>query len=119
MPVQTLTYEVISLPEASILEEGVDGLRWTLKSDARIKTADNQLGVGPVVYEGRTEDPMTDEYDSDGVIRDALFLFIDENDAVKSLVSNMDPTDLSDTMADFMTNHGGSVADMKAKRPAV
>ncbi|MFP4031217.1 MAG: hypothetical protein ACLFQQ_22895 [Desulfococcaceae bacterium] len=119
MPVQTLEFEVIGLPEAEILESGVDKLRWELVSDARIKSEENQLGIGPVVYRGRTEDPLTDTYSSDGVIRDALFLFVDETDAVKALVSNMDPTDLTDTMADFMTNYGGSIDEMKTKRPTV
>ncbi|MFP4423249.1 MAG: hypothetical protein ACLFRG_22155 [Desulfococcaceae bacterium] len=119
MPVQTLTYQVIDLLEAAILERGVNGLQYELVADARIKTEDNELGVGPVVYRGRTEDPETDTYSGDGVIRDALFLFVDEEDCLKSLVSNMDPTDLADTMADFMDTHGGSVADMKAKRPNV
>lgn len=119
MPVQTLTYEVITLPEAEIFESGVDKLRWTLVSDARIKTAENSLGVGPVVYQNRPEDPLTDQYSSDGVIRDALFLFVDEADCVKSLISNMDPTDLQETIDDFMATHGGSVVEMKTKRPTV
>jgi hypothetical protein len=99
------------------MSEGVDENKWTLESDARIKSETNQLGIGPVVYKGRPKD-AEGNYDKAGSPRDALLLFVDENDAVYCLFEDQAPTDIADTMADFMTNHGGDIAAMKANRPA-
>ena len=118
MAVLTLVKEVLSREEAALIEAGATGQGWTLRADARIKTETDPIGVGPVVFEGK---PKTAEgkVSRDGEPRDGLLLFVDEGDAVKALLFLVDPTDLQDTLADFMANHGGSITAMKALRPVV
>jgi hypothetical protein len=118
MPVITTTFEQSSHMEAAILEKGVSGRGWVLASDARIKSEDNALGIGPVVYKGRPKD-VSQEYDRDGVPRDGLLMFYDATECVFCLMEAVDPTDLQDTIADYLTNHGGDIPTMAALKPTV
>jgi hypothetical protein len=117
MPVLTSTFAASTHMFADILEDGADRNNWYLASDARIKSEENSLGIGPVVYRGRPKNGDGD-FDKDGQPRDALLMFVDEADAVYCIHEGQDPVDIADTIADFMTNHGGDLAAMKAKRPS-
>lgn len=118
MPVISLAYEDITEMRAILLEEGAKDEKWTLAADARIKTDQNALGVGPVVYKARP----TDEdgvYSSTGTVKEALFLFFDDDGtAVMCLAENQAQADILLTVDDYLSSHGGDVAAMKALKPS-
>ena len=119
MPALTLTHTGISLMEAQLYAAGADDSRWTLAADARIKTQSNPVGVGPLVYKGRTKDE-SGNYSSSGEVKDAIFLFFDDDGtATQALISEQVEADVLLTIDDFLTNHGGDVAAMKANKPTV
>jgi len=114
-----LTWKTLHLREAELMENGAVRMAWKLHSDARIKTADSVMGIGPVVYTAKPENPETGEYQYDGIIRDALFIFCDEADCVQAMANNADPGNLEETIADYMLSHGGNIQEMKALKPSV
>lgn len=119
MPVQTLSHEAITEMRGLLLEAGADDEKWTLAADARIKTASNPLGVGPVCYKARPTDE-SGNYSSSGTVKEALFLFFDDDgSATMALLEGSNPTDIDLTVEDFLSNHGGDVAAMKALKPTV
>lgn len=119
MPVITLTHEGITEMRGILLEAGADDEKWPLAADARIKTDQNSLGVGPVVYKARKTDENGD-YSSTGTVKSALFLFFDDDGtATMALVEGQAEADVLLTIDDFLTNHGGSIATMKTNKPTV
>jgi hypothetical protein len=112
-----LTWHAVSVMEADLLENGALRKSWSYPADARIKISGALLGVGPVVYKGKTEDPNTGEASYSGVIRDALFLFCDVADCVYAVLENVDPTALQETIDDYIANYGGDIAAMQAMKP--
>ena len=119
MAIVALTWEQDSLIAASLLENGADDLGWTLAADARLKTEEDPTGIGPVVFKGRPKDDTGKVDTKLGFPRDALFIFYKEAEAVRATLESQDPTDLTDTIADFLATHGGDVAAMTALAPAV
>lgn len=119
MAVLALEWRVCSITETDLLESGAIRRTWTAKEDARIKTAAAPLGIGPVVYTGKAENPDTGISSYDGVIRDGLFLFCDESDCVRAILEDVDPTDLEETINNYMDTHGGDVETMQTLKPVV
>lgn len=117
MPVVTLTQIPITHQLGSFLVRGALGENWALKADARIKSDENDIGVGPVVFEGLPKLADGTLYKS-GSPRDGLFVFFDLSDCTFALAEMLDPVDLQDTLSDYLTNHGGDIAAMKANRPS-
>lgn len=118
MPVQSLTWDIISEMRAVLLEAGCEDNRWTLAADARIKTATNKLGVGPVVYKARPTD-AEGNYSSSGTVKDACFMFFDDQSPGYgvAMLEDSNPTDIDLTIEDFLTNNGGDVASMRTNNP--
>jgi len=119
MAIVALTWEQDSLIAAGLLENGADDLGWTLAADARIKTEENPVGLGPVVFKGRPKDDDGKVDTRNGSPRDALFIFYKETEAVRTTLEAQDPVDVMDTIADFLASHGGDAAAMTALAPAV
>jgi hypothetical protein len=115
----SLAWKSVPVIVGDLLENGANRKMWSYPVDARIKTSEAPLGVGPVVYKGKEENPETGESTYSGVIRDALFLFCDTADCVYAVLENVDPTDLNETITNFIANSGGDIAAMQAKKPAV
>ena len=115
----SLTWKSVSMMEADLLENGAVRKSWALHSDARITISGSTLGVGPVVYTGRPEDPETGAAVYDGVIRDALFLFcdLDSSHCVRAILEDRNPTDLQETISAYMQASGGDVSAMQALKP--
>lgn len=103
-----------------MVENGAQRLLWTYAGDARIRHDDAPMGVGPAVLIGRPEDPDTGRPATDGVIRDALFLFCDFGivDSVYAAVFDADPTALTAAIDAYMDAHGGDVDAMRTLKPA-
>ena len=119
MPVISLTFEAVTEMRAILLEEGAKDEKWTLAADARIKTDSNALGVGPVVYKDRPSDE-DGNYSSTGTVKNALFLFFDDDGtATMSLAEDQAQADILLTVDDYLANHGGDIAAMKALKPTV
>lgn len=110
MPVIQLDFQGKTKTEALLLEEGAKDEKWTLVCDARIMTA-TTTPIGPVVYKGLIESK------ENPVIKQALFIFNDVDDAVICVVEQADPDDLLLTIASFLDSYGASVSAMRAKRP--
>lgn len=119
MPVVSLTFEEDSLNIGKIIMAGLEDEKWIVEADARIKTEDDPVGVGPVVFTNRPEDPETNSYDVDGVVRDAVFLFFLENGVRRAEIFDQDPADLVDTVNDYLSSHGGDKTAMAALAPTV
>ncbi|AOY57203.1 MULTISPECIES: hypothetical protein [Desulfococcus] len=119
MAILPLDWEQDSLVAASLLENGADDLNWTLAADARIKTAENPTGIGPVAYNGRPKDETGKVDLKEGSPRDALFIFYKADESVRATLEAQDPADVAETIADFLANHGGDVAAMTALAPTV
>lgn len=115
-----LTWNGVTALSADLMENGALRKTWKKYSDARIETESAPLGVGPCVYTARPVDPDTGAETYDGVIKTALFMFFDEPGAgsVVCLLENADPDDLSETIGNFVSQHGGDVAAMQALKPA-
>ncbi len=115
----TLTYEHESIEMGKLTEKGMSADGWSLAADARIKTEDNVLGVGPVVYKGRPKTMDGKVSSKEGIPRDAVFLFYLEGECRRAELTMEDPDDIDDTIAAFLVSHGGDLAEMAAKAPAV
>ncbi|MFP4031218.1 MAG: hypothetical protein ACLFQQ_22900 [Desulfococcaceae bacterium] len=102
-----------------MMENGAMRLLWQYAGDARIRHDDAPLGVGPAVLTGRPEDPDTGRPATEGVVRDALFLFCDYVvvDSVYAAVFDADPTELQAEIDAYMDAHGGDVDAMRALKP--
>lgn len=119
MAVISLTHASITTMHGVLLEEGCKDERWPLAADARIKTEENSLGVGPVVYKGRTKD-ADGNFSSDGTVQDGIFMFFDDDGTtIYALTSGQSETDIDDTIADYLNTHGGDIAVMKSNKPTV
>lgn len=119
MAVVALTHNGIGLTHGVLLEEGCKDEKWTLAADARIQTEGDIVGVGPVVYKGRTLDEDGD-FSSDGTVQQALFMFFDnDGTATYAIIENQSETDVDDTVSDFLTNSGGDISVMKSNKPVV
>lgn len=129
MAVLDLEYTDMSPFEAELIEIGVQTEKWTLAVDARIKTADNPIGIGPAVYRGTPESNTGEKLNSmeaGGYIRDALFLFCLADRVAVSFLWDIPTgtgaaadTNLEDTITAYMENRGCSIAAMLAKAPEV
>lgn len=119
MAVLPITWEHDSLMAAELIENGADDLRWTLAADARIKTDVDPVGVGPVAFKGRPKDNDGNIDLKSGLPRDALFIFYTDTEARRGGLEGVDPDDLTDTINDFLANHGGDRDAMLALVPAV
>lgn len=119
MPAITLSHKAITLMEAQLYAAGADDSRWTLAADARIKTSNNPVGVGPLVYKGRPKDE-SGNYTSSGEVQDAIFLFFDDDGSgTQSLISGETEADVLLTIDAFLNAHGGDVPTMKGLKPTV
>ncbi len=120
MPALTLTYTAIPIYVTNVMLQGCVKKGYTLSADARIRNATLTLGVGPICYAGKTTEGVEDPASGSKVPNDAMFFFVDEDgDTAKyAVLEDVDPTDLQDTIAAFLTNMGGDIATMKARMPA-
>lgn len=117
MPVLSMTHN-LHTPELQmvLLEEGAQSEKWPLAADARIKTEEDPVGVGPVVYKGRTLDEEGN-YASDGTVQQAMFMFFDGDESTYAILSNQTESDIVLTVEDFLVSHGGDVATMQGNKP--
>lgn len=118
MAVIPLTFEHESKTMGGIAEKGLDTDNWFLAADARIKTEDDAIGVGPVAYRGKLK-TADGKVSKDGASRDLVVFFYTETEARRAEIENQDPTDIVDTLADFLANHGGDKTAMSALAPAL
>ena len=117
MPLINLSHRVCTIEEAEILEAGCKKNSWSLVTDGRISSPATG-SIGPVAYLG----PVRKKEGPDGTdlpANDGIVMFFDEDDAVVAMLSNVDPTDLILTQADFLEQCGASISVMKTKRPLV
>ena len=119
MPVLTLTYESDVVEAGKVFEKGLPASGYTLQADARIKTADNPTGIGPVSYVGKPkkEDGTVDT--KDGQPRDLMCLFFTATDVRRAEKFMIAPQDVIDTAANFLQHHGGDITAMAALAPTV
>jgi len=118
MAVLNIVYEDDSKLTAELLESGADDNGWTLAADARIKTAQDSCGIGPVVYEGKPKD-ADGKVSKDGSPREGLFIFYKTDSVVRGTLEMVNPVDLQDTIADYLNARGGNVANMLTYAPTV
>ena len=117
MAVKSLSFEHESLNMAS-LNVDKSFSSWYLGADARIKTAANPLGIGPVAFKGPLKN-SENETSKDGYSRDLIIYFFLETEARRAELWNQEPGDINDTLADFLTSHGGDTTAMAALAPTV
>lgn len=119
MAVQTLTFENDALTMGAIIEQGLIKQGYVLAADARIKTAADPVGVGPVAYKGKLKDADMDA-DKEGYPRDMVALFFTDVDVKRAeLFERADPADITDTIADYLANRGGDIATMLGNAPVI
>jgi hypothetical protein len=129
MAILDLEYTDMHPFEAELIEIGVQAEGWAMAVDARIKTAENPIGTGPVIYKGTPESSTGEKLTSSqtgGYIRDALFLFCLADRVAVSFLWDIPTgtgaaadTNLEDTITAYMENRGCSIAAMLAKAPEV
>lgn len=118
MPVQNLTFESEPKIMAGYTEDGVSK-KYTLVADARIKTEEDALGIGPVAYRGQLKNNQQVVDTKTGVPRDLCVFFFTDTDVRRASLEAMDPADVDDTINDFLTTCGADPATMLTKAPAI
>jgi hypothetical protein len=117
MAVQSLTWENEPIVIAEITEIGLNR-SWFLAADARIKTANNTIGIGPVAYKGPLKN-SENVASKDGYSRDMVVMFYTDTDCKRAELMNQEPGDINDTVNDFLASHGGDTTAMLALAPTV
>lgn len=119
MPVLTLVFENDPVEIGKVVEKGLSSGGYTLQADARIKTADNPTGVGPVSYIGKHKKADGTVSTTEGEPRDLVCMFFEANNCKRAEFFMVNPIDVTDTAADFLANHGGDITAMLALAPTV